>query len=128
MKFFAAMCGTAALVTAAVMYHVLGNFAATYDRAETTLPALTQALLWKGGVVPPALLFASAIIVFAGLLRKNNQVMLTGGIATIVLMFGAATLVPIGVMLPLEKIMLEVNGGTQPKPAPAPAKDDSIQH
>jgi hypothetical protein len=128
MKFFAAICGTAALVTAFVNHRTLSLFHARYGALETPLPDLTRAILWKGGIVSTSLLVASAVVVFAGLLRKNSQVMLAGGIATIVLMLGAATLVPAALMLPMEKILLEGGSGTtRPKPAAAPVEKDSIR-
>ena len=128
MKFFAAICGTAALVTAFVNHRTLSVYHARYGELAIPLPTLTRAILWKVGLVPTSLLVASAIVVFAGLLRKNSKVMLAGGIATIVLMLGAATLVPIALMMPLEKILLEGGGGgTRPKPAAAPAEKDSIR-
>jgi len=128
MKLFAAICGTAALMTAALNHRILSRFDAIYGHLETPLPTLTRTLLWKGGIVSTGLLIVSAIVVLAGLLRKNNRVILAGGVAAIALMLGAATLVPAALMLPLEKALHEGGTGvTRPKPAPAPAKDDSIR-
>jgi hypothetical protein len=129
MKLYAAICGTAALVTAAVVYRILSGFAATYGSLETPLPALTRALLWKGGTVPPALLLASAVVVFAGLARKNNRLMAIGGVSSILLMLGAATVVPTQLLLPLEKVWNQGgSGAVRPKPAPAPVEKDSIRN
>ena len=125
MKLFAAICGTAALVTAGVSYYILSRFDAMYDHLETPLPALTRALLWKSGTVPTALLLANAVIVFAGLQRKNNRLMVAGGVSTILLMLGAATVIPSALLLPLEKV--GDSHVTRPKPAPAPVEKDSIR-
>jgi len=103
MKLFAAICGTAALMTSGVSYYILSRFGAYYANFEIPLPLLTQAILWKGGLVPPTLLLASAIVVFAGLVRKNNPLMIAGGVFTLLLMLGAATVVPAALMLPMEK-------------------------
>jgi hypothetical protein len=128
MKLFAAICGTAALVTAGVNHRILSVYHARYEELAIPQPPLTRAILWKVGLVPTSLMLASAILVFAGLFRKNNQVMLAGGIATIVLMLGAATLVPAALMLPLEKFLMDGGGGvTPPRPAATPAEKDSIR-
>jgi hypothetical protein len=128
MKLFAAICGTAGLVTAAVTYLILSKFAARYDHLETPLPALTQVLLWQGGMMPPALLLASAIAVFTGLARKNNRLMVAGGVSTILLMLGAATVVPSALLLPLDNALHGGDSGvTRPKPAAPPVEKDSIR-
>jgi hypothetical protein len=128
MKLFAAICGTAALVTAALNHRILSRFDAMYGELGTPLPALTRTLLWKGGIVSTGLLIISAIVVFAGLLRKNNRLIWAGGVSAIALMLGAATIVPAALMLPLEKVLHEGDTGVpRPQPAPTPAKDDSIR-
>ena len=135
MKLFAPICGTAGLMTAAINHRILSLFNASYGELETPLPALTRALLWNDGIVYTGLLLVSALVVFGGLWRKNRQVMLGGGIATLVLILGAATLVPAALMHPLEKLLLEINGGAPAKsttpptatPTATPAKDDSIR-
>jgi len=127
MKLFAAICATAALVTAAVSYRILSKFATSYSHHETELPALTGALLWKGGLMPPALLLASAAVVFTGLVRKNNALMVTGGVSTILLMLGAATIVPTALMLPLEKALHQGDSGVPlPKSAATPVEIQPI--
>ncbi|MCW1923624.1 hypothetical protein OKA05_13750 [Luteolibacter arcticus] len=129
MKLFAAICGTAALVTAAYNHHILSRFAKMYGHLETPLPDLTRALLWKGGMGTTGLFLASAIVVFTGLLRKNNGLMVAGGVSVIVLMLGAATIVPTALIVPVEKVLHDGDTGVaRPAPAPVPAKDDSIRN
>lgn len=103
MKLFAAMCGSAALMTAGVSYYILSRFDAYYQNFESPLPLLTQAVLWQGGVMTPSLLLLSAIVIFVGLALKNNPLTIAGGVLALLLMLGAATVVPAGLMLPMEK-------------------------
>jgi hypothetical protein len=127
MKLFAAICGTAALMTSGVSYYILSRFGSYYEKLGIPLPKLTEALLWNGGVVPPALLLASAIVVFAGLIRKNNPLMIGGGVSTLLLMLGAATVVPTALMLPMEERAHEGETGLmRPSRGPAPEEKDSI--
>jgi len=128
MKLFAAICGTAALMTSGVSYYILYRFGTYYEKMGIPLPELTEAILWKGGVVPPTLLFLCAVTVFTGLVRKNNPLIIGGGVSTLLLMLGAATLVPTALMLPMEERSHEGETGLM-RPANDPFRDekDSIR-
>ena len=109
MKLFAVVCGIASLMTAAINHRILVRFDAMYaNLAEEPLPAVTRALLWKGGALPTGLLLASSVIVLVGLLRKSNRWMLAGGIAALVFMLGAATIVPAALMTPVGRMIQKV--------------------
>ena len=107
MKLVASICGVAALMTAAVNFRILRNFEAMYAQLETPLPAITRCLLWSKGALPTGLLAASAVVVLVGILRKSNRWMLAGGIASIVMMLGSATVVPFALMIPLSKLLTQ---------------------
>ncbi|HEY1122378.1 MAG TPA: hypothetical protein VGE67_12290, partial [Haloferula sp.] len=94
MKLFAAICGTTALVTSGGSFFLLSRFATYYERSGATLPLLTEAVLWKGGIAAPTLLLGSAIIAFTGLALKDKSLMVTGSVCTLLMMLVAATVVP----------------------------------
>ena len=117
MKLFASICGVASLMTAAVNFGILRKFGVVYAGADFELPLATRCILWNGGLLPTALLVASAVAVLAGILRKNNRWMLVGGIAGILMLLGAATIVPAALLVPMGKMLTR---GHPPAVPPAP--------
>jgi hypothetical protein len=120
MKLFAAICGTTALVTAGGSFFILARFASYFDRIGMPLPTLTEVVLWKGGFIPPALLLASALVVFTGLALKDKSLMIAGSVCTLLMMLVAATVVPAALMLPMEKMAHEGENGLMRPSRPQP--------
>ncbi len=129
MKLFASICGVAALTTAAVNFQILRKFEAMYADLGAELPAITRFLLSTHGALPTALLAASAMVVLVGILRKSNRWMLAGGIACIVMMLGAATVIPFALMVPLSKLLSKDHPPAVPPAVEAGPEraDDSIE-
>jgi hypothetical protein len=127
MKLFATICAVASLMTAAVNFGILRKFGAMYAGAETELPTVTRIVVWSGGALPTGLLVASALAVFAGLARQDKRLMVTGGIAGILMMLAAATVVPAALLIPMGKWLTEGHppalpaAPSAPAPSPAPA-------
>lgn len=129
MKLFAAICGLAALTTAVVNFRILRRFDAMYADLGAELPAITRSLLASHGALPTALLAASALVALVGILRKSSQWMVAGGIACIVMMLGAATIIPSALTAPLSKLLSRDHPPAVRPPVEAGPEraDDSIE-
>ncbi|MEK7950912.1 hypothetical protein [Luteolibacter soli] len=128
MKLFSAICGTTALLTSGGSFYLLSRFAVYFGKVGIPLPMLTEAVLWKGGVVPPALLLGSAIIVFTGVALKDKSLMIAGSVCTLLLMLVAATVVPAALMLPMEKMAHEGETGLMSPSHPQPHEEKHPIH
>lgn len=107
MKLSASLCGIASLFTGFITYQILRKFAALYGMLGVTLPGYARWMLWGEGILPGALLAASAVIVLIGLLTHRKGWQLAGAVSGILLMAGAATIVPAGIMMPLANLLAE---------------------
>lgn len=54
--------------------------------------------------------------------------MLAGGVASIVLMLGAATIVPAALMVPLERVLHDIAAAAKPAPATPPVERASSRN
>lgn len=107
MKLSASLCGIASLFTGVITYQILRNFSAVYGNLDVTLPGYARWMLWGNGSFPGLLLAASSVIVLIGLVTGRRKWLLAGAVSGILLMAGAATIVPAGIMMPVANMLAE---------------------